>query len=74
MELHLDSSARVKWTMGRDIFIKGVGGGGGKRSKTLYVACGPIIRRVVAAAKCNGHFQNIFGMFCEISGPLSHAA
>ena len=71
------------------IFLSGGGGGRGalpplnfnnpKRSKIWYVACGTIIRRVVAAAKCKSSvidlliFLNVFWMFCEMSGPLSHA-
>ena len=51
-----------------------------KRSKIWYVVCSTIIRHVAAAAKCESSaidfwmFLNLFWMFCEISGPLSHAA
>ena len=46
----------------------------------LYVTCGTIMRRVVVAARCKSSvidfwiFFNILWMFCEISGPLNHAA
>ena len=65
----------------RDIFIRGARGHcppplnfyNPKRSQILYVTCGTIIRRVVAAARCKSSVID-FWIFCEISGPLSHAA
>ena len=71
----------------RDIFIREARGGAFpplnfdilKRSKIWYVACGTIIRRVAEAAKCKSSaidfwiFVNLFLMWYEMSGPLSHA-
>ena len=48
--------------------------------KFVCRARGAISRRVAAAAKCEsaaidiGYLLNLFLIFCEISGPLSHAA
>ena len=52
-----------------------------KRSQIWHVACGMIIRRVAATARplkvkalqsIFGYLLNLFWMFGEISGPLSH--
>ena len=63
-------------TSGKDIFIRGARGhcpplnfDNPKRSKMLYVTCGTIIRRVVAAAKCKSSvidFWIFFKYFLDV--------